>query len=146
MATETSPICEQVQREHERLRELLRVSHLAIEGHAAPPQEVVRRLCELRAALESHFQSEESGGYFDGIVTQAPQLSRQAQRLTHEHADLLKHVDELVEMADENSRLPTCDSNLATRFRHFSRLLMHHESEENGMLQTAYHDDLGTKD
>ena len=33
-----------------------------------------------------------------------------------------------------------------SRFQDFMKKLMHHESEENGMLQQAYLDDLGTKD
>jgi iron-sulfur cluster repair protein YtfE (RIC family) len=146
MATETSQSCEQIQREHEQLRERLKVLHQKIEVHPAPPEEVATLLRELRVALESHFQCEENGGFFDDIVTQAPQLSRQAQKLTHEHVDLLKHADTLVQMAEESQGQPICDPTLASRFRYVSRLLMHHESEENGMLQTAFQDDLGTKD
>ena len=148
MATHTSETSafEQAQKEHEQLRERIKFLHQRIDVRPASADEIAKLLRELRAALETHFRNEECDGFFDQIVTRAPQLSRQAQKLTHEHVDLLQQTDALIHLADGSAGEPICPATLAAQFHDFSKLLMHHESEENGMLQSAYQDDLGTKD
>lgn len=148
MATDTSAdsVYERTQLEHEQLREKIGNLHQRFAARGATPDEIVRLLRDLRGALATHFNNEECEGFFEQIVTRAPQLSRQAQHLTHEHLDMLEQLDSLVrasEFAAEEGAVP---QELATRFHAFSKHLMHHESEENGMLQSAYGDDLGTKD
>lgn len=148
MTSETSAASayEQTQREHERLREMIKHLHQEFEIRPERPREIARRMQELRAALATHFNNEECAGFFDQIVARAPQLSRQAQRLTHEHLDLLEELDSLARAAEIATSEATLLSELSLRFRTFSKKLMHHESEENGMLQSAYGDDIGTKD
>jgi iron-sulfur cluster repair protein YtfE (RIC family) len=139
-------VYEQTQQEHEQLRERIKFLHQRIDVRPASPDEIARLLRELRDALVTHFRNEEHDGFFDQIVTRAPQLSRQAQKLTHEHVDFLQHADALIQLAESCAGEPICPATLAAGFHDFSKLLMHHESEENGMLQSAYQDDLGTKD
>jgi len=148
MATHTSEdsVYEQTQLEHEQLRERIKFLHQRIDARPASPDEIVKLLRELRDALMAHFRGEECDGFFDQIVTRAPQLSRQAQKLTHEHVVFLEQVDSLIQLAERSAGEPLCPPELAAQFHDFSKLLMHHESEENGMLQSAYQDDLGTKD
>jgi hypothetical protein len=146
MAAETSQSCEQIHREHEQLRERLKFLHQRIDVQPATPEELAKLLQELKEALHVHFHNEECEGFFDEIVAQAPQLSRQAKKLTQEHTELLHQVDALIQLAEQSRGEPAFPPTLPVRFRAFSRVLMHHESEENGMLQTAYQDDLGTKD
>jgi len=148
MATETSAesVYEQTHREHEQLRERIKHLHQRFEARPATSAEITQLLKELRAALATHFNNEECEGFFEQVVTRAPQLSRQAQKLTHEHVDMLEQIDSLVRAAEIAAAESVCPPELATRFHDFSKKLMHHESEENGMLQSAYVDDLGTKD
>jgi iron-sulfur cluster repair protein YtfE (RIC family) len=137
---------EPTQREHEQLRERIKFLHQRIDVRPASVDEIAKLLRELKEALVTHFRNEECEGFFDQIVTRAPQLSRQAQKLTHDHVDLLQQADALIHLAEQSAGEPICPATLAVRFHDFSKLLMRHESEENGMLQSAYQDDLGTKD
>lgn len=148
MATETSAesVYEQTRREHEQLRERIKFLHQRFDSRSATPDEIARLLRELRAALATHFSNEECEGFFEQIVTRAPQLSRQAQKLTHEHVDMLERLDAIVRAADISAAEAVFPAELGARFHDFSKTLMHHESEENGMLQSAYQDDIGTKD
>lgn len=135
---------EQTQQEHEQLRERIRFLHQRMEDRPAEPGKITALLRELRDALEAHFRGEECDGFFDQIVTRAPQLSRLAQKLTQEHADMLRQADSLILIAAADAS--TIPADLISGFQAFSKLLMRHESEENSMLQSAYQDDLGTKD
>jgi iron-sulfur cluster repair protein YtfE (RIC family) len=148
MTTETSAdsVYEQTHLEHEQLRERIKFLHQRFEARPATPDEIVRLLSELRAALATHFNNEECEGFFEQIVTRAPQLSRQALKLTHEHVDMLERLDAIVRAAEIAAAESVIPAELSARFHEFSKTLMHHESEENGMLQSAYQDDLGTKD
>jgi hemerythrin len=148
MATETSAesVYEQSHREHEQLREKIGNLHQRFAARGVAPDEIVRLMRDLRGALATHFNNEECEGFFEQIVTRAPQLSRQAQHLTHEHLDMLEQLDSLVRASEFAAEEGKQSPELATRFHVFSKHLMHHESEENGMLQSAYGDDLGTKD
>ena len=139
-------VFEQMQHEHELLRERIKVLHQTIDLRQASLEEVVRLLQDLRDVLDIHFSEEECGGFFDQIVARAPQLSRQAKHLTEEHVQLLQETDSLIRFAARGTGQPICWRTLALRFQDFSKLLMHHESDENGMLQRAYQEDLGTKD
>jgi hypothetical protein len=148
MATDTSAesVYERTQLEHEQLREKIGNLHQRFAARGTAPDEIVRLLHDLRGALATHFNNEECEGFFEQIVTRAPQLSRQAQHLTHEHLDMLEQLDSLVRASEFAAEEGKLSSELAARFHEFSKHLMHHESEENGMLQSAYGDDLGTKD
>lgn len=137
---------EQARREHEQLRERLKSVHHQLELHQVPLAEMERLLNEFRGRLEAHFHSEEQDGFFDQVVSRAPQLSRQAESLSHEHGELLQALDSLIGLAGCDTGDPQCWRVLTLRFEDFMKQLMHHESEENGMLQEAYVDDLGTKD
>ncbi|MGD9636226.1 MAG: hemerythrin domain-containing protein [Pirellulales bacterium] len=148
MAAETSAetVYERTHLEHEQLRERIKFLHQRFDARSATPDEIVRLLGELRAALGTHFNNEECEGFFEQIVTQAPQLSRQALKLTHEHVDMLERLDAIVRAAEISAADGVFPDDLAARFHEFAKTLMHHESEENGMLQSAYQDDIGTKD
>jgi iron-sulfur cluster repair protein YtfE (RIC family) len=148
MATELSKqtASELTRLEHEQIRERLKVLHRMLAARTAPLEEVDRLFHEFRTILSQHFSNEERDGFFDQIVARAPQLSRQADSLTHEHADMLGQLDAILAGVQRGTGRPLCWQTLALRFETFMKRLMHHESEENGMLQQAYVDDLGTKD
>jgi len=132
--------------EHVQIRNQLRELHRVLALQQTSLEEVERLLQELRAGLHQHFCNEEREGFFEQIVARAPQLSRQADSLTHEHADMIEELDSILRSTQRGEVQPVCWRTLALRFEDFMKCLMHHESEENGMLQQAYVDDLGTKD
>jgi hypothetical protein len=139
-------VFEQAVREHQVLEKKL--AHLSglLEKREVPMSEVTKVLEGLRAFFLVHFEHEESDGFFDAIVERAPHLSRLANKLIHEHFVLLERLDGLLKFSRRGTGQPLCWRTLNLRLGDFMKLLHQHESEENGMLQMAYGDDLGTKD
>jgi iron-sulfur cluster repair protein YtfE (RIC family) len=139
-------VYEQALREHEALEKKLAYLNLELERRQIPLAEIVKLLDGLRSFFVSHFRKEEDGGLFEIIVERAPHLSRVADKLTHEHYELLDRLDGLLRFARRGTGQPLCWRMLSLRLQDFSRKLHQHETEENLMLQMAYSDDLGTKD
>ena len=137
---------EQALREHEALEKKLVHLNLQLERRELPLPSVVKLLEGLRSFFISHFQKEETGGLFEDVVERAPHLSRLAAKLTHEHGELLQRMDGLIRFARRGTGQPLCWRMLRLRMQDLTVQLHQHEAEENGMLQMAYSDDLGTKD
>lgn len=148
MATSTKQrsVFEQALREHDALEKKLAYLNLQLERREIPLDQVVTLLDGLRSFFVSHFQKEENGGLFEMVVDRAPHLTRLADKLTHEHYELLERLDGLLRFARRGTGQPLCWRMLSLRLQDFSKKLHQHEAEENGMLQMAYSDDLGTKD
>jgi hypothetical protein len=76
----------------------------------------------------------------------APQFTDRAGSLCKEHRKLLVEAVELCRFAAAGTPSMAWWRELSTRCQDFSRRLMHHESEENRLLQQAYLEDIGTHD
>lgn len=139
-------VYEQALREHEALEKKLAFLNLQLEQREAPLEEITKLLEKLRSFFVSHFRKEEEGGLFEDVVERAPHLSRLAAKLTHEHIEILGRLDGLLTFARRGTGQPLCWRMLRLRLQDLTNQLHQHESEENGMLQMAYSDDLGTKD
>ena len=137
---------DQARMEHDLLEAKLKYLNLQLENRQVPLDEIVRLLDGLRKFFVLHFQKEESAGLFDVVAERAPHLTRLVSRLTQEHYELLARIDNLVRFARRGTGQPLCWHMLSLRLRDFTKKLQQHESEENGLLQMAYCDDLGTKD
>lgn len=133
-------IYDEIRREHEHLRELLGTLDQTLIARREAADKLAAMVSSLQEHVRVHFQEEEDGGFFHEIVSQAPRMSDRADELKHEHVGLAAAVVELVSIADEENEL--CKS-LDTRFREFSKALMHHESKENELLLDAYEEDIG---
>ena len=59
---------------------------------------------------------------------------------------MLEEVDKLVTMAREAFATAHDTSDLAKRFSQFHSQFVHHEHEENKLIQDVYNVDIGTKD
>ncbi len=139
-------IYEQAQREHELLHQKLKYLNHQLAKRQIPLREIVELLDGLRGFFIAHFQKEERDGLFELIVARAPHLSRQASKLSHEHFELVERLDGLIRFARRGTGQPLCWWMLGLRMQDFTKKLQLHEAEENGLLQMAYADDLGTKD
>ena len=133
-------------REHRMLEKKLAHLNLQLERREVPLSDIVRLLEKLKTFFLHHFQLEEEGGLFEEAVELAPHLSRLANKLVAEHQVLIERLDGLLRFARRGTGQPLCWRMLMLRLRDFTKLLQQHEAEENGMLQMAYGDDLGTKD
>jgi len=140
-------VYDRIRDEHVALRDKLGRIHSVLASEEISEKEIQRLLEEFHAALKLHFAGEEEvEGFFEDVVTRAPQLASRADRLYHEHEDLLQRADELCRFAAAGSPSLTWWRELSCRCHEFSRDLMHHESEENQLLQAVYQDDIGTTD
>lgn len=144
--TKKRSVFEQALREHHVLEAKLKYLNKQLEKRQLPLSEIVQLLDALRRFFVGHFQKEESEGFFDLVVERAPQLSRLADKLTHEHFELLERLDGLIRFARRGTGQPLCWHMLSLRLRDFANQLHAHESQENGLLQMAYTDDLGITD
>ena len=137
---------EEVQREHDELRELLGEVHRVLAERLEKVAEVSERLASLSEHVETHFQEEEIAGFFDQVVERAPRLSDRVDRLRTEHQALLGAVRSLYDAATQGDGSADWWKRMEGTFHDFSKDLMHHESHENDLLQEAYGEDLGTGD
>jgi len=108
----------------------------------------VRRACDhLRAHMTKHMSLEELDGYMLPVVEQRPTLSREVERLAHEHGEIQKLMDRIHE---ELSALGPEDGLLirdgCRRVQNLLQYIEHHEKDENLLVMSTYGEDLGTED
>jgi len=139
-------VFEKIQAEHEALRANIAHIHHLLAAHNTPGDELANQLHHLHTALVEHFWHEEHKGFFDEVTAQAPRLIPQAHKLCAEHQEMLHIASELARFASAGAGSETWWRELNSRFHAFSKQLMHHEGEENALLQQAYQDDIGAHD
>jgi iron-sulfur cluster repair protein YtfE (RIC family) len=137
---------EKIKQEHDALREKFRQIHDVLSGPEIVAEQIATLLRELQNALQVHFSNEELGGFFDEVTARAPRLTVRADQLCTEHEQLLHRATELCEFAETDGPSLAWWRELSSRCHEFSKQMMHHESEENKLLQQAYQDDIGTFD
>ena len=139
-------VYEAIRQEHEELRERIgRIHHALAQNEVCGP-DISAMLTELCTALETHFQNEEHDGFFDEITTHDPRLNPDAKRLCKEHQDMLNTATEMARFSSTGADSKARMRELRSRFQAFSKQLMHHESEENALVQQAYQEDIGAHD
>lgn len=143
--SQTGPV-EQVEQQHEEIRQSISDIHRVLRAGEASPPQLASQLSAFCVVLEDHFRTEEAGGFFDQITDQAPRLSSRADKLCHEHQQMLDSAKSLVKQAIDGDGSEGWRDKMGAAFHDFGRSLMHHESEENELLQQAYTDDIGDKD
>jgi iron-sulfur cluster repair protein YtfE (RIC family) len=141
-----SEIIEIVVQEHEALRNKLHRIHSVLAQPEPTPIEIETLLREFRNTLLVHFSTEEDDGFFDEVTTHAPRLARQSGKLSIEHNQLLREANELCQFAAAGSPSMPWWRELHARCHAFSKRLMHHEREENKLLQEAHQSDIGEGD
>jgi hypothetical protein len=131
--------------EHDALREKFRRIHGVLASSEIAAEEMASLLHELRNALTVHFSNEESDGFFGEITARAPRVANRADQLRLEHEQFLQKATELCQLA-KASGSPMAWRELCSRCHEFIKQLMHHESEENKLLQEVYQRDIGALD
>jgi hypothetical protein len=108
--------------------------------------EMAFRVQELRDLLAEHFQEEERDGYLGSALAVAPQFTAQASELCQQHPQFLDRLDNLI-MRVRDSEPPSDYWRTARdELEQFLADLRRHERSENAIVQTAFHDDVGTTD
>lgn len=132
--------------DHAALKALLhRIDH-ALDSRGVDIAEVGRMLGELGDRLVRHFALEEEGGYFSEALLHSPRLVDQANALMAQHPKMCAQADVLCQVAGAASNAETWWTNTRQRFRAFKEELLRHERAEDGLMQEAYQQDLGSHD
>ena len=137
---------EQVRRDHEELRTSLGRLSQALTNRDSSTEDIAAQLVALIEHLDQHFQDEETGGFFDEVVAQAPRYADRTNALREEHVRLLKQIRGLADAARRGEPSDSWWKELEDGFHDFSKSLMHHENQENELLQDTYDEDVGSKD
>lgn len=148
----TQKIADWVRREHEKVREVAtrlqeKVAIVPRTNHAKWIQEAREAFDHLRAHMIKHMALEEQDGYMATVVELRPALSREVDRLSHEHAELMQIMDSIHEDLHElrgEDHLLILDS--CRRIQNLLHYLEHHEKDENLLLLSTFSNDVGTKD
>lgn len=136
---------EQLADEHHRLRDVLSSVRETIAERSVAPPKVIELLVELTLVVKSHFDHEETGGFFSDIVGQAPRLKPRAESLSVQHADLCESLRGLRRRA-ESLKSDGDWQELADGLASFTRQFHEHETRENSLMLDAFGDEIGTKD
>lgn len=100
-------------------------------------------LSVLLLELDRHFTEEESGGYFAGIVEDAPQLLKQIEALEQQHWQFLLDVKNMQQMCYETMWGLDRSTELRNGLTRFLRQIEKHEHDERQLFQEALNIDLG---
>ena len=141
-----SDVIDRVLQEHNALRDKVSRIHTVLTSPEPAQDEIETLLREFLNALLVHFSNEENEGFFDEVTAHSPQLGRQAGTLCVEHKQMLREADELCRFATAGSPSMPWWRELSSRCHEFSKRLMHHEYEENKLLQEAHQTDIGAYD
>lgn len=132
--------------DHKALKELLARIEQALEKRDRPIAEVGALLGELGDRLVKHFALEEKGGYFAEALLHAPRLVARANELLAQHPKMCTQADKLLQLAAAAENADAWWQKTRERFEAFKEELLGHETKEDGLLQDAYHQDIGDHD
>ena len=137
---------DQIQRDHQELRNLLGEVHHVLARKLESVARVAEMVGSLANHIEAHFEEEEATGVFDEVSEREPRLSSRAKELRAEHDRLRQTVQALSQAAKSGDGAADWWEQLETAFHDFSKDLMRHEHQENELVQVAYEQDLGAGD
>ena len=130
--------------DHKALRALLTKIDETLGQRKATVAEATKLLHQLADHLIGHFALEESGGYFTEAVLHAPHLATRSQMLMGQHDKLSMAARGLAAPTDQGANAWWEETR--HRFVGFQQELLLHERNEDGLLQEAYVNDLGSTD
>ena len=147
---------EMMKHEHQELIDLLGQVRNALDPAAKDPAakdpdvkdatEVKRLMTDLCDHVRSHFEHEEEGGYLHEVLEHAPRLTNLAEKLLQQHATLSEIAEKLCWHVKTEPSEGTWWKELEEMFDDFSKQLLKHEAQEDGLVQEAFTQDIGTGD
>ena len=132
--------------DHRELKALMERIDQVLDTRSLTIAEAGKLLGELGDRLIKHFAFEEEGGYFGDALLQAPRLVSRANDLLAQHPKMCRQADKLCQLAMAKENSERWWQTTAERFRAFKEELLLHEQQENGLIQEAYHQDIGDND
>jgi hemerythrin-like domain-containing protein len=153
MAEKRLTVAEEILREHEVVKEIIRQLEFLLDEGSLVGQESdwARRLCSELSSFRSHIQRhtvlEEDGGFMVEVVTLMPQATKQVEKLRCEHEQILRTIDELIHDCNKmasGAGLPLPEFRQSV-YRAFA-FIRRHESEENEMIQRVFYHEVAVAD
>ncbi len=133
--------------EHVAVHALLEQIDEAFRRPSSTMEEISGLLGQLGDRLVYHFAFEEEGGYFAEALLHSPQLIAKANALLDQHPKMRTRAQQLkADLQREETSNEQWKMRTAALFYAFRDELLHHEREENILLQEAYHRDMGIND
>jgi iron-sulfur cluster repair protein YtfE (RIC family) len=136
---------QQLQQEHSELRQLLGDIHRILAERLDTVVHVSEQLAALNEHVQTHFNDEEVGGFFDQVLGKTS-ASHRVNSLRDEHQRLLQAVRRINEHAKSGNGSADWWKRLESEFHEFNKDFMEHEHKENQLLQDAYEQDIGAAD
>lgn len=135
---------EHVRTEHRELQALIHRARraLAIAARSLWREVTIPSLVEvlkdLHDHMERHFEQEETDGYLEEALIQAPRFTHQAECLLRQHPQMLKQMDEILAEVPRCHHRPDLWSQFELHAREMLQQLLTHEAAENQILERAY--------
>ena len=110
-------------------------------------EEVGDRFEHFRAHMVKHMALEEREGYLTAVTERRPTLSREVERLQHEHEELQKIMESVYQAvgqlaAEDRLLVRDCCARIENLLGYVER----HEDDENLLVTQAFARDIGTND
>jgi hemerythrin len=109
-------------------------------------KELLAIVSELRGLLQSHFATEEDGGFMAPVLEERPQAETTINALKKEHEEILDEIDSIEQTLASQSASAEKMEGVCETIKNLIEQLQHHERTEDELIQTAYTQDIGTKD
>ena len=124
-----------------------KVSLIPRTGHKVWLEELRSRFEHLRAHMHKHMALEERDGYLPMVTERRPTLSREVDRLKHEHSELSRIMDRIRdELHDLTPDDPLLIEDCCARIDRLLGFVRNHEEHENLLVLSVFDDDLGLND
>lgn len=149
MTTDSSPLQASkstIHRQHDMLNSLVDAIANRFQHDPSPSRNLVSLLNALAFHLQTHFEFEESDGYFSSLVEKAPHEAPTVERILREHREMLEEIETMIVTAKKDLNEKRDTKALAQQYSKFREKLELHERVENDLLQTVHTEDIGTKD
>lgn len=116
-------------------------------NHAKWIEQVKQAFEHFRAHIVKHMALEEQDGYMVPVLEHRPALTREVERLAHEHDEFRRILDGIHclvrELRPEDHLLIR---DCCHRIQDFLSYICHHHHDENLMVLSVFTDDIGTTD
>lgn len=93
---------------------------------------------QLRDELARHLEMEQRGGLMEEAVSRCPSLGPRADMVQAEHVELLRTLDELLQLASSGTREMIMSANFRSKVNGFLQQLSTHEASEARVLEHGF--------
>lgn len=141
-----------IQKEHEKVDALIaalraQVAAVPKAGLSTWIGDTQRQFEHLRAHLIRHMALEESDGYLVEVIERRPTLSKEVDRLEHEHREMAKIMESVHQvLSSVTPEDPLLLEDCCSRIRALLGYVERHEDFENLLVTSVFSRDIGSKD